>query len=112
MKKTVSELRVIDWSSDVCSSALGPVQHQEPMRVAIVFFFLQGPAFVLIPVVSRLLARVSPTWLITAGFALMGLGAFALTGLDVADPSLTPIIWPAQTRRAPDRDTVGPHVSV
>lgn len=74
---------------------IGPVQHQEPMRVAIVFFFLQGPAFVLIPVVSRLLARVSPTWLITAGFALMGLGAFALTGLDVADPSLTPIIWPA-----------------
>jgi MFS family permease len=74
---------------------IGPVQHQEPMRVAIVFFFLQGPAFVLIPVVSRLLARVSPTWLLTVGFGLMAIGAFLLTGLDVNDTSLTPIIWPA-----------------
>lgn len=74
---------------------IGPVQHQDPMRVAVVFFFLQGPAFVLIPVVSWLLARVSATWLLTVGFGLMAVGAFLLTGLDVNDPSLAPIIWPA-----------------
>ncbi|KQW47334.1 MFS transporter [Nocardioides sp. Root1257] len=74
---------------------IGPVQHQSAMRVAIVFFFLQGPAFVLIPVVSRLLQRISPTWLLTVGFASMAVGAFLLTGLDVNDTSLTPIVWPA-----------------
>ncbi|MFE6977933.1 MFS transporter [Streptomyces sp. NPDC057682] len=73
---------------------LGPVQHQDPLRVAIPFLLLQGPAFVLIPVVSRLLHRVAPTWLLTSGFVLMSVGCFLCTGLDVTDPGLTAFLVP------------------
>ncbi|MEU9094149.1 MFS transporter [Streptomyces sp. NPDC048428] len=73
---------------------LGPVQHQDPLRVAVPFLLLQGPAFVLIPVVSRLLHRVAPTWLLTSGFALMSIGCFLCTGLDVTDPGLTAFVVP------------------
>ncbi|MGK9461732.1 hypothetical protein [Streptomyces sp. CB02414] len=38
------------------------------MRVAVPFLLLQGPAFVLIPVVSRLLHRVAASWLLMSGF--------------------------------------------
>uniref|UniRef100_A0AAU1LLL5 MFS transporter n=1 Tax=Streptomyces sp. NBC_00148 TaxID=2903626 RepID=A0AAU1LLL5_9ACTN len=74
---------------------MGPVQHQDPMRVAILFLLLQGPAFVLIPVVSRLLHRVAPTWLLTTGFALMAIGCLLFTRLDVTDPGLGPFVAPA-----------------
>ncbi|MGJ3561215.1 hypothetical protein ACR6C2_34925 [Streptomyces sp. INA 01156] len=73
---------------------LGPVQHQDPLRVALPFLLLQGPAFVLIPVVSRLLHRVSPNWLLTSGFSLMAVGAFLCARLDVTDRSLTPFVVP------------------
>ncbi|MFC5959767.1 MFS transporter [Streptomyces pratens] len=73
---------------------LGPVQHQDPLRVAVPFLLLQGPAFVLIPVVSRLLHRVAPNWLLTTGFLLMAVGSFLCTRLDVTDTSLTPFVLP------------------
>ncbi|WP_406725011.1 MFS transporter [Streptomyces sp. GD-15H] len=73
---------------------LGPVQHQDPLRVALPFLLLQGPAFVLIPVVSRLLHRVSPNWLLTSGFSLMAVGSFLCARLDVTDRSLTPFVVP------------------
>ncbi|MFI8306280.1 MFS transporter [Streptomyces sp. NPDC085927] len=73
---------------------LGPVQHQDPLRVAVPFLLLQGPAFVLIPVVSRLLHRVAPNWLLTTGFLLMAVGSFLCTRLDVTDRSLTPFVLP------------------
>lgn len=67
---------------------LGPVQQQDPIRVAIPFLLLQGPAFVLFPVVSRLLHRVPAIWLLTTGFALMAVGCLLATGLDVTSTSL------------------------
>ncbi|MGW4231667.1 MFS transporter [Streptomyces sp. NPDC004980] len=73
---------------------LGPVQHQDPLRVAIPFLLLQGPAFVLIPVVSRLLHRVAPTWLLTSGFLLMSIGCLLSTRLDVTDLDLTAFVVP------------------
>ncbi|MGC4914026.1 MFS transporter [Streptomyces albogriseolus] len=74
---------------------LGPVQHQDPIRVAIPFLLLQGPAFVLIPLVSRLLHKVAPGWLLTSGFALMAAGSLLFTGLDVTDTSLIPFLLPS-----------------
>ncbi|MFF2727450.1 MFS transporter [Streptomyces sp. NPDC058008] len=74
---------------------LGPAQHQDPIRVAVPFLLLQGPAFVLIPVVSRLLHRVAPTWLLTTGFALMAVGCLLCTRLDVHDPGLGAFVAPA-----------------
>lgn len=73
---------------------LGPIQHQDPLRVAVPFLLLQGPAFVLIPVVSRLLHRVAPTWLLTSGFLLMAVGCLLCTELDVTDPDLTAFVVP------------------
>ncbi|MEU1213411.1 MFS transporter [Streptomyces sp. NPDC005790] len=74
---------------------LGPLQHQDPIHVAIPFLLLQGPAFLLIPVVSRLLHRVAAAWLLTSGFALMAVGCLLCTRLDVTDPSLGPFVAPA-----------------
>ncbi|MFB7187387.1 MFS transporter [Streptomyces sp. NPDC056230] len=73
---------------------LGPVQHQDPLRVAVPFLLLQGPAFVLIPVVSRLLHRVAPTWLLTSGFVLMSVACLLCTRLDVTDPDLSAFVVP------------------
>jgi MFS family permease len=74
---------------------LGPVQHQDPIRVAIPFLLLQGPAFLLIPVVSRLLHRVAATWLLTSGFVLMAVGCLLCTRLDVTDTGLGAFVAPA-----------------
>ena len=73
---------------------LGAVQHQSPGRVGIPLLLIQAPAFLLIPVVSRLLARVSARWLLTAGFALMAAGAWLASRLDVTDMSLLPMVAP------------------
>ncbi|MGW6209757.1 MFS transporter [Streptomyces sp. NPDC055089] len=73
---------------------LGPIQHQDPLRVAVPFLLLQGPAFVLIPVVSRLLHRVAPTWLLTSGFLLMAVGCLLCTRLDVTDLDLSAFVVP------------------
>ncbi|RBY83905.1 MFS transporter [Geodermatophilus sp. TF02-6] len=74
---------------------LGAVQHQAPARVGLPLLLIQAPAFVLIPVVSRLLARVSARWLLTAGFGLMAVGAWLASRLDVLDTSLAPMVAPA-----------------
>ena len=74
---------------------LGAVQHQSPARVGLPLLLIQAPAFVLIPVISRLLARVSARWLLTTGFALMAVGAWLASRLDVLDMSLAPMVAPA-----------------
>lgn len=73
---------------------LGPVQHQGPVRIGLLFLLLQGPAFVLIPLISRLLVRVNPRWMLTAGLLLLAAGALLSTQLDVTNPSLAPFILP------------------
>ncbi|MFF8989203.1 MFS transporter [Streptomyces sp. NPDC014983] len=73
----------------------GPVQHQDPLRVAVPFLLLQGPAFPLIPVVSRLLHRVAASWLLTSGFVLMAIGCLLCARLDVDDPGLGAFVVPA-----------------
>ncbi|MER6980726.1 MFS transporter [Streptomyces carpinensis] len=73
---------------------LGPVQHQDPIRVAIPFLLLQGPAFLLIPVVSRLLHRVAASWLLISGFVLMAVGCLLCARLDVRDPGLGTFVAP------------------
>ena len=76
------------------SIRLGPIQHQSTLRTAVPFLLLQGPAFVLIPVISRLLERINPRWLLGAGFLIMAIGEFLAIGLDVNDIALTSLIVP------------------
>lgn len=76
------------------SIRMGPIQHQSTLRTAVPFLMLQGPAFVLIPVISRLLERVNPRWLLGSGFAIMAVGQFLALRLDVKDTALPSLIIP------------------
>jgi MFS family permease len=73
---------------------LGPIQHQSPLRTSVPFLLLQGPAFVLIPLTSRLLERVNPRWLLGSGLAIMAIGQFLAAALPVSDTSLTALVLP------------------
>lgn len=75
---------------------LGPVQHQSAMRVGLVFLLLQGPPFLLIPVIGKLLQKVAPQWLLAAGILLTTAGALLdATTLQITNTSLTPFLLPA-----------------
>lgn len=76
------------------SIRIGPIQHQSPLRTSVPFLLLQGSAFVLIPLVSWLLARVNPRWLLGAGFVLMGIGQFLAAGVPLTDTTLTSLVVP------------------
>jgi MFS family permease len=76
------------------SIRLGPIQHQSPLRTAVPFLLLQGPAFVLIPVIERLLRSTNPRWLLGAGFALMSLGQFLALRLAITDLALSSLVIP------------------
>lgn len=75
---------------------LGPVQHQSAMRIGLVFLLLQGPPFVLIPVIGKLLQKVAPQWLLAAGILLTTAGGLLdATTLSVTNTSLVPFLLPA-----------------
>jgi MFS family permease len=75
---------------------LGPVQHQNPINIGLLFLLLQGPAFVLIPVISWLMTRVADRWVLTGGLGLMALGGLlGATTLDAADHSMGQFLLPA-----------------
>ncbi len=76
------------------SIRMGPIQHQSPLRTSVPFLLLQGPAFVLIPLTSRLLERVNPRWLLGSGFLIMAIGQFYAAVLPVADTTLTSLVVP------------------
>lgn len=74
---------------------LGPVQHQNPMFLGLLFLLLQGPAFVLIPVISRLQHRLPASWLMAAGFTAMAIGAAIASQFDVTDRGVAKFIVPS-----------------
>jgi MFS family permease len=76
------------------SIRLGPIQHQSPLRVSVPFLLLQGPAFVLIPLTSRLLERMNPRWLLGSGLAIMAVGQFLAAALPTSDTTLTSLVVP------------------
>ncbi|WP_328476060.1 MFS transporter [Actinoplanes sp. NBC_00393] len=73
---------------------LGAVQHQSALKIGILFLFIQGPAFALIPLISYLLRHVPPRWVLTGGFALMAVGGFWCSRFDVQDLGWTRFIAP------------------
>lgn len=77
------------------SMLLGAVQHQDPINIGIVFVMLQGPAFVLIPLVSALMTHVPDRYLLSGGLFILALGAYfgSLIGTDATN--LAPYLLPA-----------------
>lgn len=74
---------------------LGPVQHLNPVYLGLLFLLLQGPAFILIPLIHRLQAKFSSRWLMTGGFLAMALGALLASGNDVSVASPVPFVIPS-----------------
>ncbi|MGP6170004.1 MFS transporter [Microbacterium sp. A204] len=61
---------------------------QEPVWViGVLFVVIQGPAFVLSPVVGRLIHSVAPRWLLSSGFALMAISGLWLSSFAVGVPA-------------------------
>lgn len=75
----------IAFSTSVAVGALGQV---ETWKMAVLFVFIQGPAFALIPVVGWLIHRVSPRWMLTAGFILMAVCGYWISGLPLGTPEV------------------------
>ena len=77
------------------SMLLGAVQHQDPINIGIVFVMLQGPAFVLIPVVSAMMTRIPDRFLLSAGLLILAAGAYlgSLIGTDAT--TVGPYLLPA-----------------
>ncbi|NUR58289.1 MAG: MFS transporter [Catenulispora sp.] len=76
------------------SIRLGPIQHQSPLRTSVAFLLLNGLTLVLIPVTSRLLARMPARWLLAIGLTLMAAGDFVAATLDTGDLALTSLVLP------------------
>jgi MFS family permease len=74
---------------------LGPVQHLNPVYLGLLFLLLQGPAFLLIPVIHRLQDKFSSRWLMTGGFLAMALGALMASQNDVLNASPVPFVLPS-----------------
>lgn len=74
---------------------LGPVQHQNPMNIGLLFLLLQGPAFVLIPVISALMTRIPDRYMLSSGLFLLALGGWFGSQLDVVDRSMAQFVLPA-----------------
>ncbi|MGW1026397.1 MFS transporter [Streptomyces sp. NPDC002577] len=76
------------------SIRLGPIQHQSPLRGSFAFILLNCWTLLLLPVISRLLEKVSPRWVLGGGLALMAAGDFLAAALPVSDTALTSLIVP------------------
>ncbi|WP_406441842.1 MFS transporter [Streptomyces sp. NBC_00631] len=76
------------------SIRLGPIQHQSPLRGSFAFILLNSWTLLLLPLISRLLEKVSARWVLGAGLALMAAGDFVAAGLPVHDRALTSLILP------------------
>ena len=73
---------------------VGAIQHQSALKIGVLFLFIQGPAFVLIPVVSHLIRNFSPRWVLTGGFALIAVSGIWCSTFDIQDMSWTRFMAP------------------
>jgi MFS family permease len=68
------------------SVAVGGLALAETWKVGVLFVFIQGPAFIFIPVVGWLIHRVAPRWVLTAGFSFMAVSGFWLSTFSLGTP--------------------------
>ncbi len=73
---------------------LGAIQHQSALKIGLLFLAIQGPAFVLVPVVSHVIRNFSPRWVLTVGFALIAVAGIWCSTFDVHDMSWTRFVAP------------------
>jgi MFS family permease len=76
------------------SIRLSSIQGFSPLKTSIAFVLLQGFTLVLLPLISYLMPRVNPRWLLGGGFALIAAGDFWIAMLSVSHLSIVPMIAP------------------
>lgn len=69
------------------SISVGALAQSPVWVLGVLFVCIQGPAFVLAPVVGRLIHSVSPRWILTSGFALIAASGFWLSTYKVGVPT-------------------------
>lgn len=68
------------------SVVVGGLALAETWKVGVLFVFIQGPAFIFIPVVGWLIHHVAPRWVLTAGFTFMAVSGFWLSTFSLGTP--------------------------
>ncbi|WP_240512979.1 MFS transporter, partial [Streptomyces griseoruber] len=76
------------------SIRLGAVMHLSPLRAGMPFVILQLVPLLLAPVLSRMLTRVEPRWLLMGGLLPMAAGQFWIAALPITTTSLAAFIGP------------------
>ncbi|MEU6328509.1 MFS transporter [Streptomyces sp. NPDC047049] len=76
------------------SIRIGVIQHQSPLRTSVAFVLLGGFSLLLTPLLSRLLERANPRWLLSGGLLLMAAGDFWMATLDIRETSLGAYLAP------------------
>lgn len=69
------------------SISMGALAQEPVWVIGVLFVIIQGPAFVLSPIVGRLIHTVAPRWLLTSGFVLMAISGFWLSSYTVGVPA-------------------------
>ncbi|MEU1340063.1 MFS transporter [Streptomyces sp. NPDC005827] len=78
----------------VVSIRLGAVMHLSALRAGLPFVILQLIPLLLAPVLSRMLTRVEPRWLLMGGLLPMAAGQFWIAALPITTTSLAAFIGP------------------
>ncbi|MEX0427224.1 MFS transporter [Nocardioides sp. DS6] len=68
------------------SITVGALAQAPVWAVGVLFVFIQGPAFVLSPLVGWLIHHASPRWVLTAGFAFIAVAAYWLSSFTLGVP--------------------------
>ena len=76
------------------SIRMGPIQGQSSMRTAVAFLLLSGLTIFLLPLTHKLMATLSPRWVLGLGFLLMAAGDLLAGQLSVDDAALPSLIVP------------------
>lgn len=69
------------------SISMGALAQNPVWVVGVLFVCIQGPAFLLSPVVGRLIHQVSPRWLLSVGFVLIAVSGFWLSTYTIGIPA-------------------------
>ncbi len=76
------------------SIRLTAIQGFTPLKASIAFVALQGFALLLIPVISWMMPRVNPRWMLGGGFMLQAIGAFWVSSISINHDTVAVILPP------------------
>src|SRR5205807_8334125 len=73
---------------------LSAIQGFSPLKTSIAFVLIQGFTLPLLPLISYMMPRVNPRWLLGGGFVLIAIGDFWASTLSVDHLSILPMVAP------------------